>query len=559
MSLYFRGYSTFFLQISTFQERPDPSKPFHGDYSTLIDSDIIIFAKKIQAGHPLPPPDISLTIKSASIMKLLTTLSLAAAIAFPMLSETFTPRPAPNPWADDYRSLYEMRNWRSWGTYNVHDPSCRKVGDYFYMYSTDAIYRENRRAAKPDSVPIGFIQMRRSRDLVNWEFLGWAFPEIPREAVDWVKEKADGKGATNIWAPYMTDCGGNLFRLYYCVSAFGKNTSYIGLAEAGSPEGPWIQKGAVVRTDTDSPMNAIDPSVITDGNGRQWMHYGSYFGGLYCVELDPATGLAMTPGDQGHLVARRANWRKDNLEAPEIIRHDQNGKYYLFQSYDPLMTTYNVRVARADRAEGPFFDFHGKEISDTTNNFPILTAPYSFGSHPGWMGTAHCGVFSDGNGNYFMAHQGRYVPDTGLMVLHIRQVFMTPGGWPVVSPERYAGVPAMEFTTEDIAGEWEVIRVTEPRVERDLEAGQILRGEGDLRDGEGNKSFRMTIEPGGKVSGNGEWIFDKTGQTLSLTIDGEGISGLMIHSGHDWERETDTILFTGLDSNGRSVWGKRIK
>ena len=30
-------------------------------------------------------------------------------------------------------------------------------------------------------------------------------------------------------------------------------------------------------------------------------------------------------------------------------------------------------------------------------------------------------------------------------------------------------------------------------------------------------------------------------------------------AGHDWENETETILFTGLDSRGRSVWGKRIK
>lgn len=59
-------------------------------------------------------------------------------------------------------------------------------------------------------------------------------------------------------------------------------------------------------------------------------------------------------------------------------------EYYLFVSYDPLMTTYNVRVGRSDKAEGPFIDYFGKELKDTTNNFPILTAPYRFKSHPGW-------------------------------------------------------------------------------------------------------------------------------------------------------------------------------
>ena len=487
-------------------------------------------------------------------MKLFPTLCMAMLFSLPALSETFTPKHVPNPWNDDYSAISGMENWKSWGTYNVHDPSCRKIGDYYYMYSTDAIFREDRKAAEAHGVPLGFIQMRRSRDLVNWEFIGWVFPEIPAEAVSWVKEKSGGHGATNVWAPYIVDCGDGNFRLYYCVSAFGRNTSYIGVAEAKSPAGPWKQKGAVVKTETSSAMNAIDPSVVTDESGRQWMHYGSYFGGLYCVELDPATGLARTPGDQGHLVARRANWRKDNLEAPEIVRHESIGKYYLFQSYEPLMTTYNVRVARADRAEGPFIDFHGKEVSDTTNNFPILTAPYSFEGHPGWLGTAHCGVFDDGTGRYFMAHQGRYAKDSGMMVLHLRRLYMTPQGWPVVSPERYAGVAERDFSAADLCGEWEVLRVMEPRVERNLEAGQILWGEGDLREGEGNHSVILPLK-----SGADDWKFDEKSQTLSLVVNGERITDLVIHAGHDWERETDTILFTGLDSNGRSVWGKRVK
>ena len=54
-------------------------------------------------------------------------------------SPVFTPIASPNPWQDDYSFLSSMDNYRSWGTYNVHDPSCRKLGDYYYMYSTDAI------------------------------------------------------------------------------------------------------------------------------------------------------------------------------------------------------------------------------------------------------------------------------------------------------------------------------------------------------------------------------------------------------------------------------------
>ena len=471
----------------------------------------------------------------------------------------FTPVAMPNPWQDDYSAVSSMGDYRSWGTYNVHDPSCRKLGDYYYMYSTDAIWGENRKEAEEKNVPLGYIQVRRSKDLVNWEFVGWAFPEIPQEAVQWVRSHAGGEGATNIWAPYIIPSG-DKYRLYYCVSAFGRKTSYIGMAESASPEGPWTQRGCVVKTDNSSVMNAIDPSIAVDSvTGKWWMHYGSFFGGLYCVELNPATGLPVREGDKGHLIARRADYRKDNLEAPEIIYNPDLKQYYLFVSYDPLMTTYNVRVGRSDKAEGPFTDFFGVELKDTTNNYPVLTAPYRFNNHPGWAGTAHCGVFTSDEGQYFMVHQGRLSPDNQMMNLHLRQVFFTADGWPVVSPERYTGSTPRNFSAADMAGEWEIIRVQEPVYERCLQAGQILWGEGRLKEEEWNVSHLLSLERNGRLGGNkGSWELSEAKQLLSLTLEGEVIDNLIVFAGHDWENEQETVLFTGLDSRGRSVWGKRI-
>lgn len=471
----------------------------------------------------------------------------------------FVPVTSPNPWQDDYTSLSAMEKYQSWGTYNVHDPACRKVGDTYYMYSTDAIFRENRDEAEAKGVPLGFIQMRRSKDLVHWEFSGWAFPQIPEEAVAWVRDKSGGVGATNIWAPYMIPYK-NKYRLYYCVSAFGRKTSYIGLAESDTPQGPWKQVGCVVKTDDSTPMNAIDPSVIEDeASGKWWMHYGSFFGGLYAVELNPVTGLPVKEGDLGHLTARRARFWKDNLEAPEIIYHPHLNKYYLFGSYDPLMTTYNVRVGRSDKVEGPFVDFFGNELKDTTNNFPILTAPYQFSGHPGWAGTAHCGVFATDDGRFFMAHQGRLSPHNHLMVLHLRQVFFTEDGWPVVSPERYAGSQPHRFASQDLAGTWEIIRVQEPLYERNLEAGQILWGEGELKKEEWNVAKTYIFLPNGTIQEGGTWNFSAEKQILNMTLNEYAVSNLIIFAGHDWENQTETVLFTGLDKRGRSVWGKRVK
>jgi len=464
-----------------------------------------------------------------------------------------------NPWTDDYTYLSAMEHYKEWGTYNVHDPAIKKFGDYYYIYSTDAIFAENRERAREKNVPLGNIQIRRSKDLVQWDFVGWAFSDIPQEAVEWVHAHNAGRGATNIWAPYVIKKE-DKYRLYYSVSAFGKKTSWIGMAESNTPEGPWEQKGAVVRSNSQTPMNAIDPTIVEDvDNGKIWMHYGSYFGGLYCVELDPVTGLTRKKDDLGHLIARRANYRKDNLEAPEIIYNPQLKQYFLFVSYDPLMTTYNIRVGRSDRPEGPFYDYFGKNLNDTTNNYPVIMAPYRFNHHTGWAGTGHCGVMATGEGRYFMVHQGRLSPGNQLMVLHVRELFFTPDGWPVVSPQRYAGDGEWKVKEKDIAGEWEMIRIRESVYDRQLEAGQIMWGEGSLKKEEWNDSFPVHLNDNGTTSDNGSWSFSKKDQMMTLTLRNKAFRNLHIFEGQDWENQTRTILLTGLDEDGRSVWGKKIK
>lgn len=484
-------------------------------------------------------------------------------------STPFTPTSKPNPWQDDYLSVAPLRNYRSWGTYNVHDPSCRKIGDYYYMYSTDAIYFSPSVKNDTTHLKTGFIQVRRSPDLVHWEFVGWAFPEIPAEAVSWVKNHADGKGADNIWAPFIIPYQ-HKYRLYYCVSAFGRRTSYIGLAESTSPEGPWQQVGCVVKTDDTCPMNAIDPSVIADSqNGKWWMHYGSFFGGLYCVELNPQTGLALKDNDKGHLIARRANYQRDNQEAPEIIYQPELKKAFLFSSYDPLMTTYNVRVGRADKIEGPFYDFDNNNLQDTINHAPLLIAPYRFDKHKGWAGTGHCGIVSDEKGHYYMVHQGRLSPDNLMMDLHVRQLFFTPDGWPVVSPERYAASPERKFSSADLVGDWEIIHFKGPKPRTKLEAGQIMWGEGQLQEQECSISKVFTLKEDGEIGSStksdnqqkicGKWQYTKKKGLLFLSFSEQAIDNLIIFAGHDWERNTETILFTGLDKDGCAVWGKRIK
>ena len=81
--------------------------------------------------------------------KTIYTASLSLLLCAAACSHTrFEPVPAPNLWADDYTGVSSMDQYRAWGTYNVHDPAVCKVADTFYMYSTDAIFRENRKEAR---------------------------------------------------------------------------------------------------------------------------------------------------------------------------------------------------------------------------------------------------------------------------------------------------------------------------------------------------------------------------------------------------------------------------
>jgi arabinan endo-1,5-alpha-L-arabinosidase len=459
-------------------------------------------------------------------------------------------------YSDNYENIWKSVNYEKWGPYNAHDPSCIKSGEFYYLYSTDAIWFKERPERDDFPKKMGNIQVRRSKDFINWEFVGWAFDTIPAEATQYLEGVSGGKKPDNIWATYVIEWNGQ-YRLYYSISLFGAKTSYIGLAVSSSPEGPWEQKGAVVTSSDKDLMNAIDPSVIADKKtGKHWMHYGSYFGGLYCMELNPETGLALKEGDKGHLIARRADYKVKNLEAPEIIYNPEFDKYYLFTSYDALFSHYNIRVGRSDKPEGPFIDYFGKDLADTTNNYPILTYAYRFGGHPGWAGVGHCGVIND-NGKYFLFHQGRLAPDNLMMILHVREIFWNKDQWPVVSPQRYAGAPEISFKSEDLTGKWEMITLNEVIDTVVLWQGQIPPGGWHYDTTMFNNPVVINFNEDGSIENLAgyNWKFEEGSIYLN---DGKDITQLIISNAWDWERKKSTIVFSGINPLGSGVYGKKI-
>lgn len=444
---------------------------------------------------------------------------------------------------DTYDAVAPFTYYTKWGSYNVHDPSVKKFGDYYYCYSTDVGFGT--------AVPAG-LQIRKSKDLVEWKYVGWVFTALPAKGAKFIQD-AGGTAFGALWAPYVLKAGSE-YRLYYSLSSAKPRLSVIGLATASSPEGPWVEKDIVVTSKDNSTVqtNAIDPTVVTTPSGDQYVYYGSAWDGIYILKLDATTGLAATANDIGKRIANRGftgSMYNGNIEGPEIIYNPSQKKYYLFIAYDWLQTKYNVRVCRSDNPEGPFYDYDGKDANTNVDHGPMILAPYKFEGHAGWQGVAHCGVFDDGAGQYFMAHQGRPVANSFFMDLHVRKMFWTTDGWPVVSPERYAWEDNNTVAQADITGAWEQI-VLGYRIVPGYDKEQISP---DLQG-----SVPLSIDVAGTLNGDAASTWTYAAPWLTMKWSNGYTDKVFVQRGRNWEnKKANSIIFTGLNNKGTAVWGKK--
>lgn len=419
-----------------------------------------------------------------------------------------------------------------WGTPGAHDPSIYKDGDTYYVFSTDA---------RVGGIPTPGIQVRKSKDLINWEFVGQALNGIPLEAKQW-------SNATGIWAPEMTKVG-NEYYLYYCASSFGKNKSYIGLLKSKSIEGPWVDQGLVLKTNQGDDRNALDPNIVYDKDGQMWMSYGSFWNGIYLVKLDNKTGKPVDPNDKGKNISSRNKSVSGAVEGPYIIYNKEQDKYYLFVSYDSLSADYNVRVGRAEKIEGPYLDSNGNDMTDKTNLNSNevgnkIAGGYKFGDSEGWMAPGHNSVLND-DGNYYIVHHARLESDAGWFYLNVRKILWSKDGWPMVSPERYAGETEQKIEKDAILGSWQLIMQDKnintviPSVQYDFKSNGKIKNE--------------------EKSGTWELADDNNIAVTISSASGEEVQykGKVIPS-WDFENKKPTLVFTAIDKNGIALWGKLI-
>ncbi len=499
-------------------------------------------------------------------------------VVIPPVTDTF---PGPT-YPDNYISIAGWESRSQWNLANVHDPTVTKSGDYYYMYQTDASYGNALDGH-------GHYPYRRSKDLVHWDFMGTAFTSVPA----WVKDSLNNKRARMVpalpaidnpsygyWAPCIRKVGSK-YRLYYCVVVLDPivgtdyNTSwseraFIGLAESDDlATNVWTDKGMVVCSEPDGlesyirkggsdwnayfKFNAIDPSFIITPEGEHWLIYGSWHTGIAALKLNATTGKPdklENINDYGVRIAGRGNIgnnRWQALEAPEIIYNETTGYYYLFMAYDELSVAYNTRVARSRNITGPYLGMDGGNVTTGAECWPIVTHPYAFNNHTGWVGISHCAVFQNPDTKeWFYASQGRLPKDVpginasnALMMGQVRGIQWTEDGWPVVMPERYAAVPKSTITEQSLVGNWEQITLQYQY--------QMIQ-----------HSASVVLTADKKVSGSvtGGWSFDAAKNLLDING-----NKYIVTDAWDWEAATRkvTLTYAGLTASGVSIWAKKLR
>ena len=291
-----------------------------------------------------------------------------------------------------------------------HDPSMTRFEDGYALMSTN-----------------NNLQLWTSEDAYTWRDHRATVGGVPKWAYTYAP-KTEG-----IWAPDIFYMNGE-YRVYYCVSEFGKRNSAIGYQATtsivpGTTGYGWKDHGHVFHTkDGTDKFNAIDADVVRDTQGNYWMAFGSFGLGIQLIKLDAKTGLQASDDKTVYNIARRTSKASGGAEeGPSLIEH--GGKYFLFTAWDKCcqqgptieQTTYKTAYGRADKVTGPYKDRAGYDMANGGGT--ILLERYGR-----YVGPGGGEAFQDLNRVRFVHHYYDLNGDK-YNHIHIRDVVFTDDNW----------------------------------------------------------------------------------------------------------------------------------
>ena len=244
--------------------------------------------------------------------------------------------------------------------------------------------------------------------------------------------------------------------------------------------------------------NCIDPCVFYDQEGKLWMSYGSWSGGIFLLELDETNGLrdytvkypyqvngsTTTPGAANanctcdpYFGYKIGGGYYDSGEASYIEYF--NGYYYLWITNGGLTSDggYQMRVYRSQSPEGPYLDPWGLDArpgkalknygSDAGRDYGVkIFGNYQWDPMPtAELAQGHNSAIVSHDGHLLLVNHTRFNDGTEGHSVRVHEMFQSQDGWIMASPFEYSGETVTQqqiaseelYSTSDIVGDYQLM------------------------------------------------------------------------------------------------------
>jgi len=308
--------------------------------------------------------------------------------------------------------------------------------------------------------------------------------------------------------------------------------------------------------------NCIDPNVFYDKNGKMWMTYGSWSGGIFLLEIDEETGYPIHPEkDEENQVdpyygKRLVGGYHQSIEGPYIIYDYETDYYYLFVSYGSLTSDggYQIRLFRSKEVDGPYTDAAGASCTMVDSANPEynkdyglkMMGNYQFPSlEKAYMAPGHNSAFTDQNGKLYVVYHQRFNDGKEYHQPRVHQLFATKDDWLVAAPFAASGETLKEdgYTAEEIAGTYYVVNHgTDISAEIPKTEAYAFYSDGSIYTGEGTKKQQA-----------GTYELEAGTPYVTVTMGDKVFSGVMIEMTD--EAGNAVMCFSGASDKNESLWG----
>ena len=336
--------------------------------------------------------------------------------------------------------------------------------------------------------------------------------------------------------------------------------------------------------------NNIDPCVFYDEQGKLWMSYGSWSGGIWMLELDEETGLRdydveyEIKGSNDAITVdpyfgkKIAGGYYVSGEASYIEYF--GGYYYLFMSYGGLAAGgnanvynnggYQMRVFRSENPDGPYTDSRNINaiFSSYLLNFGAKATDNRgvniFGAYTDWgnqtknnMGErsqGHNSIIAADDDRIYLVYHTRFQNWGESHQVRVHQVFQTNNGWLVAAPFEYTGeqvtnndiTHTQQISTDQIPGKYKLLIHTY-KLDHTIKAA--------------NKPVDIELNADGTISGSqtGTWNITDGTSYIHLKIGSTHYYGVMVEQTME-PSDTKVPAFTTLvATTGVTAWGYKYE